>query len=56
MGSAFSKINRKKKRSVSYYIRGNYDTKYNRKRYYKKKYLHRDDIVKVRIYKNGRFI
>tara|TARA_B100001063_G_scaffold46185_1_gene40023 strand:- start:14132 stop:14302 length:171 start_codon:yes stop_codon:yes gene_type:complete len=56
MGSTFSKTSPKKKRSVSYYVRGNYDTTYNRKKYYKKKYLHRDDILKVRIYKDGRLI
>lgn len=43
-----------KKRRSSYYARGHYETRPFRGSHFRKKYFFRDDIVKVKIYRNGR--
>ena len=57
MGHAISKTfspQKTKKRRSSYYARGHYETQPFRSSHFKKKYFFRNDIVKVKIYRNGR--
>lgn len=59
MGHAISKTfspRKTNKRRSSYYARGHYETQPFRSSYFRKKYPFRDDIVKVKIYRNGRVI
>ena len=57
MGHTISKTfspRKTKKRRSSYYARGHYETSSFRSSHFRKKYPFRNDIVKVKIYRNGR--
>ena len=57
MGHTISKTfspRKTSRRRTSYYARGHYETSSFRDSHFRKKYPFRDDIVKVKIYRNGR--